>query len=325
MSTSSGGRPLASISFDLDNLWSYMKIHGDPGWESFPTYLDSLADLVVDRLRAHDLTITIFVVGQDAALEKNHAALAMLAAQGHEIGNHSYSHEPWFHRYSYDQARDEISKAEETIEGVTGKKPRGYRGPGFSFSRDSLTILAEKGYSYDASTFPTFIGPLARAYYFWKAEGLSEEELAERKELYGTVREGLRPIRPYLWGLPNGYELLEMPVTTMPVTRVPFHMSYLIYLAGYSKLAYRTYLRMALQICRAFRVQPSFLLHPLDFLGGDVVSELAFFPGMGTSTAAKLDLFDEVVDDLRRHFRPVSIEQHARSLRESGKLRILQP
>jgi hypothetical protein len=27
------GKPLASLSLDLDNLWSYMKTHGDPGWE----------------------------------------------------------------------------------------------------------------------------------------------------------------------------------------------------------------------------------------------------------------------------------------------------
>ena len=31
---------IASISLDLDNQWSYMKIHGDSGWEKFPSYLD---------------------------------------------------------------------------------------------------------------------------------------------------------------------------------------------------------------------------------------------------------------------------------------------
>ena len=32
-------KPLASLSLDLDNQWSYMKTHGDPGWESLPSYL----------------------------------------------------------------------------------------------------------------------------------------------------------------------------------------------------------------------------------------------------------------------------------------------
>jgi hypothetical protein len=34
-------KPAASISLDLDNLWSYLKTQGAPGWESFPSYLDS--------------------------------------------------------------------------------------------------------------------------------------------------------------------------------------------------------------------------------------------------------------------------------------------
>ena len=32
-------KPLASLSLDLDNQWSYMKTHGDAGWEALPTYL----------------------------------------------------------------------------------------------------------------------------------------------------------------------------------------------------------------------------------------------------------------------------------------------
>ena len=33
-------KPPASLSLDLDNQWSYMKTHGDPAWESLPSYLD---------------------------------------------------------------------------------------------------------------------------------------------------------------------------------------------------------------------------------------------------------------------------------------------
>ena len=35
-------KPIASFSLDLDNKWSYMKTHGDAGWESFPSYLDCI-------------------------------------------------------------------------------------------------------------------------------------------------------------------------------------------------------------------------------------------------------------------------------------------
>ena len=64
-------RPLASLSLDLDNQWSYMKTHGDRGWESFPTYLPLVIPRILDFLAGRHLTISFFVVGQDAALEPN--------------------------------------------------------------------------------------------------------------------------------------------------------------------------------------------------------------------------------------------------------------
>lgn len=309
-------KPPASLSLDFDNLWSYMKIHGDAGWESHPSYMDVLVPIVLERLKRHGLTITCFLVGQDAAIEANRGPLAELARAGHGIGNHSFSHEPWFHEYDRERVEQEIRSAEEHIEQATGKRPRGFRGPGFSLSRDVIDVLLERGYDYDASTFPTFLGPLARAYYFWNARGLSAEEKQKRKKLYGTAAEGLRPLKPYLWD--GG--LLEIPVTTMPVFRVPFHLSYLIYLAGYSRVAFRLYFRLALALCRARGIQPSFLLHPLDFLGGDRVRELAFFPGMSMDTEKKLALFDEAMGILGSFFRPLPIEEHAKALRRSGYL-----
>ena len=93
-------KPIASLSLDLDNKWSYMKTHGDAGWDSFPSYLDIVVPRLLQFLEQRDLKITVFVVGQDAALEKNHDALASISAAGHEIGNHSFHHEPWLHLYS---------------------------------------------------------------------------------------------------------------------------------------------------------------------------------------------------------------------------------
>ena len=309
--------PPASLSLDFDNLWTYMKIHGDRGWETFPSYLDTLVPIVLERLKRHGLTITCFLVGQDAALDQNREALGELARQGHEIANHSFSHEPWFHEYDRAKVEQEIASAEEHIERVTGQRPRGFRGPGFSLSKDAVEVLVARGYDYDASTLPTFLGPLARAYYFWTTRDMPEEERRKRRKLYGSVKDGLRPLEPYLW---EG-RLLEIPVTTMPVLRLPFHMSYLIYLAGYSRTAFRAYLRLALALCRLRGVQPSFLLHPLDFLGGDRVKELSFFPGMSVPTEQKLDLFDEATSILGSAFRLVTMEEHAQIARQSGPLR----
>ncbi len=89
----------AALSFDLDNLWSYLKTHGDAGWSAYPTYLPKLLPEVLDLLARRSLRLTFFVVGRDAARPENAAALAELAPAGHEAGNHSFEHEPWLHTY----------------------------------------------------------------------------------------------------------------------------------------------------------------------------------------------------------------------------------
>ncbi len=101
-------KPIASLSLDLDNQWSYMKTHGDIGWETFPSYLDIVIPRVLDFLKDRNLKITFFIVGQDAALEKNHDALRLLTEAGHEVGNHSFNHEPWLHQYSEESVESEI-------------------------------------------------------------------------------------------------------------------------------------------------------------------------------------------------------------------------
>ena len=59
---------LASVSMDLDNVWSYLKTHGDDGWELRPSYLATFVPYVLDVLEQEQLQITFFVVGADAAI-----------------------------------------------------------------------------------------------------------------------------------------------------------------------------------------------------------------------------------------------------------------
>ena len=305
-------KPLASLSLDLDNKWSYMKTHGDGGWETFPSYLDIVVPRALQFMAERDLTITFFIVGQDAALEKNRAALSSIAAAGHEIGNHSFNHEPWLHLYSEEQIEDELARAEQAIEAATGRRPHGFRGPGFSLSPAVLNALQRRGYEYDASTFPSFLGPLARAYYFMTTK-LTPEERAQRKQLFGQAREGLRPLKPYRWQLDEG-ALLEIPVTTMPIFKVPIHISYVLYLAALAPPLATRYFQMALALCRLTGAQPSILLHPLDFMGADDNQpELAFFPAMNQPAAKKVKIISDALAHLTKNFQVLSMEQHARA------------
>ncbi len=315
-------KPIASVSLDLDNEWTYLKIHGDAAWSSFPSYLDVVVPRVLEFLAQRDLKITFFIVGQDAALDGNIPALRSIADAGHEIGNHSFNHEPWLHRYSDESIEREIALAEGHIERATGRMPIGFRGPGFSFSPKLLRTLCRRGYRYDASTFPTFIGPLARAYYFMKSR-LPKAELRRRSALFGSATEGLRPNKPYQWHL-DGDELLEIPVTTMPGLRLPIHVSYLLYLGSFSRGLARAYFGLALALCRLTRTRPSLLLHPLDFLGREDNQSLSFFPGMSLPRAHKLAVVADTFDALSRHHTIVTMAQHADAARVRSQSKPIQ-
>lgn len=315
-------KPIASLSLDLDNEWSYIKTHGDPGWESMPSYLDIVVPRVLEILARRGLRITFFIVGQDAALEKNAKALRMIADAGHEIGNHSQRHEPWLHLYSEEELERELAESEAAIEAATGVRPDAFRGPGFSVSETTLRVLHRRGYRYDASTFPTFLGPLARAYYFMTSK-LDPEEKRKRAKLFGSVRDGLRPLKPYRWKLPEG-ELLEMPVTTLPILRVPIHLSYVLYLGTFSPWLARTYFAGALRLCRLTGVEPSILLHPLDFMSGSDVPSLKFFPAMGLDVRQKLERTEHCLTQLQALFDVRSMGEHVRATSDRVGLRLLE-
>jgi hypothetical protein len=308
----------ASISLDLDDQWSYMKVHGDEGWETFPSYLDVFLPVVLDMLDKLDVKITFFIVGQDAAIEKNHAVLRSIVERGHEVGNHSFHHESWLKTYSKEKIEEEIIRAEEAILTATGKCTNMFRGPGFSWSYDLLQVLRKRNYIFDASLLPTYISPLMRQYYFWNSK-LSKEEKESRKELFGSFKEGFYPLKPYTWNFNNENSLLEIPVTTMPIFKIPFHQSYLLYISNVSIGLMKMYLRFSIFMCKITKTCPSYLLHPLDLIGEDHVPSLAFFPGMNIKSERKLKIFEIAINILKENFDLVPMEKFTESLSKNLK------
>lgn len=294
-----------------------MKTHGDAGWESYPSYLDVCVPRVLDFLKARNLEITFFIVGQDAALDKNREALGAISAAGHEIGNHSFRHEPWLHLYSKEELVDEFAKTEEALESATGMRPYGFRGPGYSLSPTVLEVLSERGYAYDCSTLPTYIAPLARAYYFFRSPEMSEEEREKRKKLFGKFSDGFQSLKPYAWRI-GERTLTEIPVTTLPVFKTPIHASYVVYLSTFSRAAARAYWRTAMAACRATGTELSLLLHPLDFLSGEDAPELKFFPAMNLPVEEKLAFVGEIIDSLTERFDVVPMRRHAEAAAARG-------
>jgi peptidoglycan-N-acetylglucosamine deacetylase len=297
--------PAASISIDLDNAWAYLRTQGHADWATAPSYLSLVVPRILECLERHAVKATFFIVGRDA--EREPAMIRCIAESGHEIANHSFNHEPWLHRYSPADLEAEFDRAEAALLAATGQRPLGFRGPGFSTSPAVIDLLRRRGYAYDASAFPTIISPLARLYFKLHSPKLSADEKAKRDGLYGGIGQAFRTLRPHM--LPDG--LIEVPVSTMPLLRVPVHFTYLMFLAARSTMLARAYAWIAMQAFRLTNVAPSLLLHPTDFLDVCEVPAMDFFPGMRVPAAQKMGIVDRVLRQMTTHWSVGTCAAHA--------------
>ena len=98
----------------------------------------------------------------------------------------------------------------------------------------------------------------------------------------------------------------------MPILKLPIHTSYILYLAKFSRLAAKMYFWKAIQLCRLFRLEPSLLLHPLDFMGKEDDTDLSFFPAMDLRVDYKLSIVNEVLGLMQKHYQLVPMREHAK-------------
>lgn len=293
-------RPQASLSIDLDNKWAYLRAAGRKDWESCSSYLPMAIDRIVDVVGQCDLPLTVFLVGRDLACDPDAMAIERFESlRSWEPANHSLNHLPWMHTMQRDEVRVEIESTHQAIESVTGQRPYGFRGPGFSCPDDVLDVLVQRRYLYDASIFPTSMAPIARAVFLARTQ-LRGEQREKAKQLYGGFASMRKPNRPHKRhgspqrpGTTETFDdrptIWEVPVTVMPLIRTPIHFSYLNFVAQSSTTVAKAYFRVALAACRRFNVTPSLLLHPPDFLGCEDDCDMAYLPGMKTTRTKKLE------------------------------------
>lgn len=96
---------------------------------------------ILATLKENNVRATFFLEGRWV---KNNPELAkMIAAAGHEIGNHSYSH-PDMRRLSAGKIREELLKTNDVIKATTGKKVGWLAPPSGSFREEVVKIAAEE-------------------------------------------------------------------------------------------------------------------------------------------------------------------------------------
>ncbi|KAF2166804.1 hypothetical protein M409DRAFT_66373 [Zasmidium cellare ATCC 36951] len=100
-----------------------------------------------DRLQISD-KVTWCIPGH--SIETFPSQTRAIVASGAEIALHGYAHES-ARQMTGQQERDVLEKCISLVEGLTGKRPRGYRAPLYQLSERTISLLQEYDFLWDSS------------------------------------------------------------------------------------------------------------------------------------------------------------------------------
>ena len=146
--------------------------------------------------KKHKIKCTFFFTGYYAS--KSPASLELVKGQGHEIGCHSYSHDPKLalDNLTFKEQLREILKSKYVIEKIVGPIDS-FRAPALRINKYTFEALIQAGFKFDSSLCPRrFDGPLS--------SGLKE------KLKWLSAKEGVHRIHSQLHPNKN---LIEVPIS----------------------------------------------------------------------------------------------------------------
>lgn len=225
---------LAALSVDLDEIACYAAIHGvDMHDESHHAIYERALPRLSELFAREGVKATFFAIGSDLEHGPSRAALDTLARDGHEIANHSYSHFYDLTRRARGVVAGDIERGAAAIERATGKRPVGFRAPGYTITDETFEILEAQGYLYDSSVFPcpTYYAAKTLAIHAYKSFGRPSRSVVDDPRVL------LAPADPYRRGAPywqRGEGLLELPVgvTRDGTGRMPYIGTYVVLSGG---------------------------------------------------------------------------------------------
>lgn len=145
------------LTFDIEDWFHFLdhnSTRSESQWKHFESRVEANTCHILDFLEENQQKATFFVIGWIA--REYPGLVKRIAAQGHEIGLHSFSHQLIWQQ---DMAafRQDVLKNIAVLEEQLGYKVKLYRAPGFSIRKhdtEAFEVLAGAGITTDASIFP---------------------------------------------------------------------------------------------------------------------------------------------------------------------------
>ena len=175
---------------DYFHVAAFNKVINPNEWEKWPCRVEANTNKLLQLFADSNIKITFFILGWVA--ERYPELVKAIHAQGHEIASHGYSHQ-LIYKQDQNVFREETAKSKRILEDLTQVQITGYRAASYSITRKSLwalDTLAELGFTWDSSIFPT------------------------RHDNYGIPGS---PEEPYKIVTSSGKILTEFPLTTAKV------------------------------------------------------------------------------------------------------------
>lgn len=302
-------KPPAFIQVDLDGLWAVRRCYGCPGQpeEDDPVYSQALPALLAlfDHL---GIRATFFVVGSDIRVTWKLKHLTAVLDGGHEIANHSMTHDLGFARLDENSVRREIADCGQLLRETLDVEARGFRAPGYAFRDDLAGVLSELGFWYDASLLPSPWSGLMRGISRWISKGPSNGPR------YGAAGGGRRSTAPYPADGAGGAEALwEIPVSVSRRMRMPIH-------GGVGYLLGRRWVERAVEGLHRRESALNYLIHGMDLVDGNTWQVTPtrrgrrFFAG---DTSKRLDFFERVCGRIAEMFEIRRTDQWVRQKRKA--------
>ncbi|NQV45403.1 MAG: polysaccharide deacetylase [Rhodospirillales bacterium] len=149
-----GARCAVAFTFDMDADSFLHLTHPDDSYRRVATTSELQygpmvgVPRILDLYQRYNLKQTFYIPAW--CIEQYPDTVDAIVKAGHEVGHHGYLHEHPNER-PLDEERYWLQRSIDVIERHTGKRPRGYRAPLYKFSENTLDLLLEEGFDYDAS------------------------------------------------------------------------------------------------------------------------------------------------------------------------------
>jgi peptidoglycan/xylan/chitin deacetylase (PgdA/CDA1 family) len=103
---------------------------------------------ILSALDEFGVSATFYVPGITALRHRDE--IAALAASRHEVQHHGHSHRRP-NTMTVQEQRDDVRAGIEALVDVTGRRPRGYRAPGWELTPATLVALVGERFAFDSS------------------------------------------------------------------------------------------------------------------------------------------------------------------------------